>query len=600
MTCRTAAEGGQDAYRSRAATTFRVPSHLTTGSVPGYGPSLQHGPLYRARAVGTEVACRSTGQGCCRTGTHCWRVDATGVWELAGSYSPEVRWTFDVEVHTVMTVQWSSLIGAAVAIACEKANTPTTTTSLPPGSRVGHYVASIRSASGDGSAGKPWDLATAFNQPVAVQAGDTIWLRAGTYRGAFTSRLTGTASAPIIVRQYPGERATIDGNLVLRGAYTWYWGFEVMSSVLAPQNLPGIDANAPAGSGTKLINLIVHDAGGNGISDESAPFDVDVYGSIIYNNGRQRVVSGYAHGIYVQSDVGTKVVSDNFLFDNLGFDLHAFGTTAPVRNIRFLYNVGINTATQAGGGWLLRNDINGTMENILFQGNMIYGNRTTSVLVLGPNAPAGRDLTFVDNYVWGGTTEFKRWTNLRVTGNTFTTLVVRFYANSPTFPTVPAYVFDSNNYVAATSRAYIPEFDIWLNEVLQPLVNLTGWQAIAGYDQHSTLTTSLTGKPSTNQVFVRPNQYEAGRANIVIYNWQQLATVPVDVSGILRNNDQYEVRNVQDFLGAPVLRGTYLGGTIAIPMTAVTPPVPLGGWPGAAPPPTGPEYNAFVVQRTAP
>ena len=103
-----------------------------------------------------------------------------------------------------------------------------------------------------------------------------------------------------------------------------------------------------------------------------------------------------------------------------------------------------------------------------------------------------------------------------------------------------------------------------------------------------------------NQVFVRPNQYETGRGNIVIYNWQQLAAVPVDVSSILRGNDQYEVRNVQDFFGAPVLKGTYQGGTLAIPMNAVTPPVPLGGWPVAAPPPTGPEFNAFVVLRTAP
>src|SRR2546430_901537 len=407
--------------------------------------------------------------------------------------------------------------------------------------------------------------------------------------------LTGTASAPIIVRQYPGERATIDGNVIVRGAYTWYWGFEVTSSVLAPQDLMAVDVSGP---GTKLINLVVHDAGGNGVGLWIPASDAELYGSIIYNNGRQRLVSGYAHGIYVQNDVGTKVVSDNFLFDNLGFDLHAFGSTAPVRNIRFLYNVGINTATQAGGGWLLRNDINGTMENILFQGNMIYGNRTTSVLVLGPNAPAGRDLTFVDNYVWGGTTEFKRWTNLQVTGNTFAMIATRLYANSPTFPIAPAYVFDNNQYVAGSSQQ--PEFDSWLNEIRQPNVNLSGWQTTAGYDQHSTLTTSLSGKPSTNQVLVRPNQYEAGRANIVIYNWQQLAAVPVDVSSILRGNDQYEVRNVQDFFGAPVLKGIYQGGTLAIPMTAVTPPVPLGGWPGPTPPPTGPEFNAFVLLRTGP
>jgi len=495
-----------------------------------------------------------------------------------------------------MIVLRSWLLAVAAAIGCEQASTGPT--ALPPGDRVGHYVVPRGSSSGDGSAGKPWDLATAFNQPVAVQAGDTIWLRGGTYSGAFTSLLRGTATAPIIVRQYPGERATIDGNLLVQGSYTWYWGFEVMSSVPAPQNLMAVNVLGPS---TKLINLILHDAGGNGIGDQQVA-GTEIYGSIIYNNGRQRVVPGYAHGIYIQNDVGTKVVSDNFLFDNLGVDLHVYGTAALLRNMQFLYNVGINTsqAGMDGPGWVLRTVIDSSMENLLFQGNMIYGNPAGSVLALGPNNPAGHDLTFIDNYVWGGSTEFTRWTNLRVTGNTFAGKTIRLFVNSSSYATAPAYAFDNNSYFASTTRQYIPEFDIWLNEVTQPLLDYSRWQATTGYDQHSTLTTSASGKPSTNLVFVRPNQYEAGRANIVIYNWQQLSAVPVDVSSILRANDQYEVRNVQDFFGAPVLKGIYQGGTLAIPMTAVTPPVPLGGWPGPTPPPTGPEFNAFVVLRTAP
>ena len=74
------------------------------------------------------------------------------------------------------------------------------------------YVAPAGSPSGNGSIGSPWDLQTALNQPSAVHAGDTIWLRGGTYTGHFTSNLNGSSSTPIIVRQYAGERATIDGN----------------------------------------------------------------------------------------------------------------------------------------------------------------------------------------------------------------------------------------------------------------------------------------------------------------------------------------------------------------------------------------------------
>src|SRR5204862_6832065 len=90
---------------------------------------------------------------------------------------------------------------------------------------------------GDGSLSHPWDLKTALSSSGRVKPGDTIWLRGGTYRGTFTSRLTGTSANPILVRQYPGERATIDGGdsggnglLLISGPYTWYWGFEAMSS----------------------------------------------------------------------------------------------------------------------------------------------------------------------------------------------------------------------------------------------------------------------------------------------------------------------------------------------------------------------------------
>ena len=69
-------------------------------------------------------------------------------------------------------------------------------------------------AAGTGTFANPWNLGTALAHPAAVHPGDTIWLRGGTYRGTFASYLTGTSGAPIKVRQYPSERATLDGNAV--------------------------------------------------------------------------------------------------------------------------------------------------------------------------------------------------------------------------------------------------------------------------------------------------------------------------------------------------------------------------------------------------
>src|SRR5882762_11463571 len=101
----------------------------------------------------------------------------------------------------------------------------------PPGTHAGYYVTPSGSAGGSGSATSPWDLATGLaGGGGRVQPGDTIWLRGGTYRGQFINYLNGTAASLIVVRQYPGERATVDGNLVLAGSYVAVWGLEIMSS----------------------------------------------------------------------------------------------------------------------------------------------------------------------------------------------------------------------------------------------------------------------------------------------------------------------------------------------------------------------------------
>ena len=77
------------------------------------------------------------------------------------------------------------------------------------------FVSTSGSTSGNGTKSNPWDLQTALNQPASVRAGDTIWLREGTYKGGFRSLLTGTAQNPIIVREYPAIRQQIPPALQL-------------------------------------------------------------------------------------------------------------------------------------------------------------------------------------------------------------------------------------------------------------------------------------------------------------------------------------------------------------------------------------------------
>src|SRR5688572_27323058 len=64
----------------------------------------------------------------------------------------------------------------------------------------------------DGTLQRALDLTTALSEHSPAKPGDTIWLRGGIYPGSFTSELKGSPNLPIVVRQYPGERATLDGR----------------------------------------------------------------------------------------------------------------------------------------------------------------------------------------------------------------------------------------------------------------------------------------------------------------------------------------------------------------------------------------------------
>src|SRR5690606_18527960 len=140
-----------------------------------------------------------------------------------------------------------------------------------------------------GSKSNPWDLASVLRgSHSAVSAGDTVWVRGGTYRGEFISYLNGAASNLIVIRAYPGERATIDGNLAITGSYTAFWGLEVMSA--NPNRFGGgagkngVNMRAP---GSKLINMVVHDIGQTGIGSWREAPNAEIYGTIVYNVGWQ-------------------------------------------------------------------------------------------------------------------------------------------------------------------------------------------------------------------------------------------------------------------------------------------------------------------------
>lgn len=477
--------------------------------------------------------------------------------------------------------------------------TPTATVtpspSPAPGSLPGIYVAPHGSPGGDGSWTKPLDLATALSNRSAARPGDTIWLRGGTYRGAFTSELTGTANAPIIVRQYPGERAIIDGagpsehTFTVNGAWAIYWGFEITNSLLDRTKLRpnGLSILGPH---TKFINLIIHDTG-VGVGAWTPALEAEITGCIIFHNGWQTSVEdrGHGHGIYIQNDTGTKHVFDNIIFDQYGYGIHAYTERGTLRGFYFEGN----TVFSSGSASLPANAdfpnilIGGfqPVERLTLIGNYLYHplNNPTFNCTLYYVSGNNREAALRDNYFAGGAKVLlmQEWQSVVGTGNTFIGASKLIGLDPGATTPSPDYVWDQNQYVLVNASptlepfAYGPRFTY----------NFDGWQKATNFDRNGRFTQITTGRPTGAKIFVRPNRYEAGRANLSIYNWDLQAAIAVkaaDLSAVLQPGDRYEVRNVRDLFGHPVLSGVYNGGDLSVPMTANS---------------AVQEFAAFVLQR---
>lgn len=408
----------------------------------------------------------------------------------------------------------------------------------------------------------------------------------GTDQPPIVSRLTGTAAAPIQLRQNPGERAIIDGGMRVEGAYTWYIDFEVTNSN-PDRTLPRPTGMNVYGHHVKLINLIIHDCG-DGIGFWQPAEDSEVYGAILYRNGWEGPSDfrGNGHGIYIQNRNGQKRIIDLVSFDNYATGMKAYTEQGFIIGIRFEGNISFNNGSSAMdrvSNNRLNNILTGAginaADGIEWISNYTYHplNSRGPSLQLGYTSENNKTGVMRDNYFVGGNTTLgyiSRWENLEVTGNSFIGSGELLVINTPVGKTVANYNWNNNTYFSSNPNpiGYKPGNGDGRNYSLQE------WQRTSGVDGGSRM---LSAKPTGTRVFVRPNRYAPGRANIAVYNWDQRPTVDVDFSRFLRTGDQYEIRNAQDYFGAPVAAGTFNGRPIQLPMNT-----------GAK---TAPEFNAFVL-----
>jgi len=459
------------------------------------------------------------------------------------------------------------------------------------------FVAPNGTAAGNGSMSQPWDLQTALDQPSDVKPGDTIWLRGGTYgKGGptlFTARLRGTQDQPIVVRQYRRERAVVDGGIAAPAA-TWatFWGFEITNSSplrkCSPAQRPfGLNLQA---RGCKAINLVVHDTGHPGIGFWVGVGDGgEIYGCIfwavgLYDTQNHPELKGWTRGsaIYTQNRPGTRYITDTIAFRCFTEAVHAYTEGGYVEGYDMEGNIWFDN-----GEWnLIATGGKNPAKRIKVTDNYTYRRRTDPARsVRFGYGSAGEDLVCRNNYFVSGTADegtvfVRRFSDATVSGNTLVSGNVLAQIGGAV-----GVRWDENRYFGPASKAFRP------NE--KPATDFATWKQ-AGFDANSTLESAY---PSGVKVFVRPNKYEPGRAHVAVYNWDHQDAVALDLGAALKEGDKFEIRDVQNYFGPPLVAGTYEGKPVSVSMKLTEVAGPVGDVPHIAArfQHTAPEFAAFVV-----
>jgi hypothetical protein len=455
-----------------------------------------------------------------------------------------------------------------------------------------YYVSPSGSPTGDGSSGNPWDLQTALNKP--IPPGSTIWLAGGTYRGQYTASLAGTGGARISVKPYAGARVTIDSydptnwgaglTTLTSCSFVDFWDLEFMASNVTRLNdaQPSVTLSNPANGGNnatndlghdlRYINPVCHDTSGGWGMNQDVAYNNETYGLISYYNGWFQIDRAHGHNLYMHNETGSKRAINSVLFDSYVEGLHVYTAEGFASGITVdgitIFDSGMISAAQPLSAYppstpsALRGTYGTTQNTVAGSGNAtgtaVFNNVREyfrGTREVGSNygyANGFSDLTLTNGYFAanGARESCGMGPNQVVAGHTNTVVGNTFVGRSSAYagPNINPGMFPANYY----------------------------------------LDSSVAVPP--NQIFVDPNSYVAGRANVTVYNWSNLPSVSVDLSSAgLAIGQTFTVKHVMDFYGAPVLTGTYTGAPITLPMTNLPIAAPIN-----AARPTGP-FPTFAV-----
>lgn len=253
-----------------------------------------------------------------------------------------------------------------------------------------YYVATTGNDSANGAIGTPWrHIQKAAD---TASAGDTVYVRAGTYNEAVTLTRSGSAAAgQIVLAAYPGEVAVVDGTgVAIKNnqsglfnvadiSYVTIQGFEIRNFTTAStKDVPIGVFISGAGSGVQVLKNRIHDIKNTakGLCDGTPgqALGLAVYGSrapasinnlLIDGNELDHLVTGCSESMSINGNVENWRVTNNLVHDNnnIGIDAIGFEGTSPDTKY-----------DQARDGVISGN----TVYNITSYGNPAYGNEYAS------------------------------------------------------------------------------------------------------------------------------------------------------------------------------------------------------------------------------
>lgn len=452
-----------------------------------------------------------------------------------------------------------------------------------------YYASKTGSGANPGTLASPWTLQAGITTNI-LTAGDTVWIRGGTYN--FTTdfplmglnpTVAGSAFGQITFRSYPGERVVINGYFGIYKAYitvrdleftdlSTNWGrptstgrylgdgadpFEPALGVSYPRSGVWVEADF-----CKVINCLVYDCPLGAFSTGASEWHGNVF---IGNCTSFTNLDSIGEGLYVHNgDTGLSgdgVTPFNgsapAVFDNNVFcygcraGLNEWGSQlGVVKNVHNTNNV------------VLYYDFNCRAQVTTVQDNDIINNIVAAAppnfythlanLTIGYGTGICSNIVSKGNLVIGGALGYRNVVSSSAQNN----IVCIPGTSGGGFGSVFWDVSDTNTTVMSGNHYYFNS-SVFTNRFISDGVGLDfrTWTNTTAMDATSA-DTITSGVPSTNIVKIVQNRYDPNRITLFIGNFTGASTVSVDLSSYGVSGKRYILHYVPDYFGT-VTTGVY-------------------------------------------